>query len=71
QRTTPPSEINLPAISQLRQETSLSTPRQLTRYLCGITSPVIIKNRLKQQAGFGSLAHIPFKVVLAAVERMV
>ncbi len=47
---------------------SLSTPRQLTRFLCGLASPATSRARLSRRSEFGRLAAMPFKSVLAKVE---
>lgn len=44
---------------------SLRTPRQLARFLCGLTSPATSRERLGRHAAFGLLARIPFATVLA------
>ncbi|MEQ1858785.1 MAG: RecQ family ATP-dependent DNA helicase [Chthoniobacteraceae bacterium] len=47
---------------------SLSTPRQLTRFLCGLTSPATSRAKLTKRPEFGRYAATPFRVVLAQVE---
>ena len=47
---------------------SLSTPRQLTRYLCGLTSPATSRAKLTRRPAFGRYATTPFRTVLAQVE---
>ncbi len=47
---------------------SLSTPRQVTRFLCGLTSPATTKAKLTKRADFGRYAATPFRTVLAQVE---
>lgn len=47
---------------------SLATPRQLARFLCGLTSPATSRERLGRHAGFGLLARVPFATVLAHAE---
>ncbi|MFH0926857.1 MAG: ATP-dependent DNA helicase RecQ [bacterium] len=49
----------------------LSTPRQLTRFLCGLSSPATSYNKpsLTKHNLFGSLSEVPFKEVLEFVER--
>ncbi len=47
---------------------SLSTPRQLTRYLCGLTSPATSRAKLTKRPEFGRFAAVPFRTVLAQVE---
>ena len=49
---------------------SLRTPRQLTRFLCGLTSPATTRERLGRHAGFGLLAQVPFAEVLALAETL-
>ena len=47
---------------------ALATPRQVTRLLCGLSSPALSKAKLTRHALFGTLEIIPFARVLAAVE---
>ena len=47
---------------------SLSNPRQLTRYLCGLTSPATSRAKLTRRPAFGRYATTPFHTVLAQVE---
>ncbi|WP_447838824.1 RecQ family ATP-dependent DNA helicase [Aeromonas salmonicida] len=44
-------------------------PRILTRFLCGIATPLTTQVKAKSLAGFGQLAAHPFAEVLAAVSR--
>ena len=44
---------------------SLRTPRQLARFLCGLTSPATARERLGRHVAFGLLARVPFATVLA------
>jgi ATP-dependent DNA helicase RecQ len=46
---------------------ALVTPRQLARFLCGLTSPATTRAKLKSHPDFGLLADIPFPQVLAAL----
>jgi ATP-dependent DNA helicase RecQ len=48
---------------------SLRRPRQLARFLCGLTSPATTRERLGRHAAFGLLARVPFADVLAEAER--
>ena len=45
-------------------------PRVLTRFLCGIATPLTTKAKAKSLAGFGRLAAHPFAEVLTAVSRL-
>ena len=49
---------------------SLRTPRQLARFLCGLTSPATTRERLGRHATFGVLARVPFAEVLAEAETL-
>ena len=49
---------------------ALRRPRQLTRFLCGITSPAASRARLNQHDAFGMLSEVPFQTVLAQAEAM-
>jgi ATP-dependent DNA helicase RecQ len=48
----------------------LSTPRQVTRFLCGLTSPATSRARLTKRAEFARFAGTPFRTVLARVEQL-
>lgn len=43
---------------------SLAHPRQLARFLCGITSPAASRARLGQHPDFGALGEFPFRKVM-------
>lgn len=47
---------------------SLRTPRQLARFLCGLTSPATTRERLGRHAAFGLLARLPFVNALAEAQ---
>jgi len=49
---------------------SLRTPRQLARFVCGLTSPATSRERLGRHATFGLLASVPFAAVLARAESL-
>ncbi|QDU27005.1 ATP-dependent DNA helicase RecQ [Anatilimnocola aggregata] len=49
---------------QLRQQYEiLRSPRDFTRFLCGLTSPGLTKARASREALFGSLTHIPYRQI--------
>jgi ATP-dependent DNA helicase RecQ len=50
---------------QREQVEVLTSPRLLTRFLCGITSPWLSRSKLNAHALFGSLEKAPFADVLA------
>jgi len=45
---------------------ALRSPRQLARFLCGITSPAASRDRLAGNPAFGKFDEVPFQHVLAA-----
>jgi ATP-dependent DNA helicase RecQ len=46
---------------------ALAHPRQLARFLCGITSPAATRDKLSRHPEFGALGEFPFRKVLAMV----
>ena len=48
----------------------LRQPRQLTRFLCGLSSPAATRARLSRHDHYGVLETVPFQTVLAQVETM-
>ena len=50
------------------ENAALSSPRAVTRYLCGLTSPATTRAKLTKRRGFGRWATVPFRTVLAQVE---
>ena len=62
-----------PPLEQLRglverEERALATPRQRTRFLCGISSPATTKAKLQAHPLFGALEGVPFQEVLDMVK---
>lgn len=49
---------------------ALRAPRQVARFLCGITSPATSRDRLTRHDAFGLLQSFPFQQVLAQCESM-
>ncbi|MCH2061971.1 MAG: RecQ family ATP-dependent DNA helicase [Verrucomicrobiales bacterium] len=49
---------------------ALGTPRQLTRFLCGLRSPASSRARLTRHDVFGLLEHVPFADVLVFTESL-
>lgn len=50
------------------EHAALAAPRQLTRFLCGLTSPATTRAKLTKRPEFGRFATTPFRTVLAQVE---
>jgi ATP-dependent DNA helicase RecQ len=48
---------------------ALAAPRQVARFLCGLPSPSATRAKLTRHEYFGALAGVPFRDVLAFVER--
>jgi ATP-dependent DNA helicase RecQ len=46
----------------------LGNPRSLARFLCGVSSPHLIRAKLQKHPLFGILSHVPFPLVLERVE---
>lgn len=54
-----------------KRHPSIETPRQLTRFLCGITSPATTRAKLRKETNlFGAYDSIPFKTVLKTVQEI-
>jgi len=49
---------------------ALRQPRQLARFLCGLSSPATTRDGLHRDARFGLLAEVPFREVLAHAESL-
>jgi len=48
---------------------ALAAPRQLARFLCGLSSPATTRAGLRRHATFGTLESVPFHEVLGFVEK--
>jgi ATP-dependent DNA helicase RecQ len=66
-----PQAADVATIRRLRAEKhqALATPRQLARFLCGISSPATTRGKLRQRKEFGAWSGRRFADVLALVER--
>ena len=67
-----PADEDLQMIRALKDErhAALKTPRQLARFLCGITSPAVTRARLSRHDAFGLLEHLRFAEVLMIAESL-
>lgn len=63
------SLVHIAAINVLRAEghAALRGKRQLARFLCGISSPAVTRDRLTRHDAFGLLERVPFSHVLEYV----
>lgn len=71
----PEPAITLEQVEQIQQviaegHAALRAPRQMARYLCGLTSPATTRDRLTRKDAFGMLEHYPFLKVLDQTESM-
>jgi ATP-dependent DNA helicase RecQ len=71
-RYDPPRDSDIAALRDLRAEghEALRTARQLTRFLCGLSSPATTRAKLRQHPMFGIFDSVPFQEVLRLVEGM-
>lgn len=71
-RLTPISLEQVALIRDLieEKEPALRSSRQLAKFLCGLQSPALQRDRLTRHDAFGMLAHLPFSDVLAQTESM-
>ncbi len=63
--------VDLKVIHEVQQEghAALASPRQLARFLCGITSPRASRARLGRHPAFASLVETPFAEVLESCQQ--
>jgi ATP-dependent DNA helicase RecQ len=66
-----PQPDDLAMVGRLRAEdhAALRTPRQLARFLCGISSPATSRAKLRSRPEFGQWSHVPFAEALALAQR--
>ena len=70
-----PPPITVEHVAAIREviaerKAALRSPRQLARFLCGLTSPATSRERLGRHSSFGLLERVPFADVLAQTETM-
>lgn len=65
----PVGKSDLEAIRSIQTEghAPLKSPRQLARFLCGISSPATTRAKLRKHPEFGRLDSVPFAEVLSSV----
>ena len=70
-----PGDREMAAVRSLHSEVNpdqrdaLAMPRQVARFLCGLTSPSATRAKLSRHRLFGSMGGAPFQKVLAMAER--
>ena len=62
-----PSEAALRDGLRAERHAALASPRQMARFLCGLSSPATSRAKLTKHPDFGALADVPFARVLAFV----
>ncbi len=60
--------LRLSSQAMARAARALTTPRQVARFLCGLSSPATTRARLTRHRLFGALADVPFPTVLELAE---
>ncbi len=73
---TPPPDITPDDVAAIREladarHVALRSPRQLARFLAGITSPAVTRARLTRHDAFGRLEAVPFPDILVFCESLV
>jgi ATP-dependent DNA helicase RecQ len=68
---TKPPELDQAKFAALRRQhiEALTSPRQIARFLCGMSSPLLTQTKLNKHPDYGSLAEVPFRTVLEAAEQ--
>jgi len=64
------TDDGLALITSLLKENhaALASPRQIARFLCGLTSPASSRAGLTRDSRFGKLAHMRFGTIMSAIE---
>lgn len=63
-----PAEAEIARRVRAENHPPLTHPRQLARFLCGITSPAATRAQLSRHPDFGALGEFPFQKVLGLVK---
>jgi ATP-dependent DNA helicase RecQ len=56
------------SVLRRRYPSALVSPRQIARFFCGLNSPMLTQTKLNKHPDFGSLADVPFHLVMQAAE---
>jgi ATP-dependent DNA helicase RecQ len=67
--STPTLDSQFQVLRQTYAE-ALSSPRQIARFLCGLSSPLLTQTKLNRHADFGALAEVPFQNVMQAAQQL-
>ena len=65
-------QLDLDKMSALRKQhiNALGSARQVARFFCGLTSPLLTQTKLTKHPEFGSLADVSFQLVMKAAEQV-
>jgi ATP-dependent DNA helicase RecQ len=65
-------QLDLDKIGSLRKQhiAALGSARQVARFFCGLTSPLLTQTKLTKHPDFGSLADVSFQLVIKAAEQV-
>ena len=71
-RETAAPQLDRDKIGALRKEhiSALVSARQIARFFCGLSSPLLTQTKLTKHPDFGSLTHVPFQLVMKAAEQV-
>ena len=67
-QTLPENHVQIINVLKKESHSSLTHPRQMARFLCGLTSPATTRARLTRHPQFGIFTDYPFSHVLAVLE---
>ena len=66
----PPLDVMKIDALRKKHPQALATARQLTRFLCGLSSPALTQRKLNKDALFGGLAETPFHTIMKATVKL-
>jgi ATP-dependent DNA helicase RecQ len=71
-RETEAPQLDSDKITALRKEhlNALVSARQIARFFCGLSSPLLTQTKLTKHPDFGSLTDVPFQLVMKAAEQV-
>ena len=64
-----PEEWSRALLLRQQNRETLGDPRSLARFLCGVSSPRLVRAKLQNHPLFGALSHVPFPAVLERAAR--
>ncbi len=70
-RNITPEQVEVIQALNAKNHRALKQPRQLARFLCGLSSPAATRAKLSQNDDFGMLEEVPFLEVLAHTDSLI